>query len=156
LREPEADLGRRLPSVAPHGGAGTVLHGRGRPRAWGRVCPAAARGFAAPRGTASAAGGRGEAGAARRAAGGGAQEGRGSRARTVAGRGGSGRGWAVAAPGGRSLPGAAAAQVVAAAAWWERAAGGCWVGERRKKLKPRLIPCRNVNSLYCIEVDYNI
>jgi hypothetical protein len=46
-----------------------VLHGRrgrGRPRAWGRVFPAAARGFAAPRGTASGVVGRGFLPAARK------------------------------------------------------------------------------------------
>jgi hypothetical protein len=92
--EQELDLG---PSVAEQ--SRRKLGAMGAPNAaWGR----------------GAAGGRGEAGAARR--GGGAQEGRGRRARTAAGRGSSGRGWAVAAMRGRSLSGAAAAQVVAAVA----------------------------------------
>jgi hypothetical protein len=132
-----------------------VLHGRrgrGRPRAWGRVFPAAARGFTAPHGTASAAGGRGEAGAARRGVD--AQEGRGRRARTAAGRGGSGRGWACSwldgggrRLGGRRLPPGGKVGPPGGSDGRQRLGGGAppAAAVGRKERNPNLIPYWIVN-----------
>jgi hypothetical protein len=69
LRGPEADLGRRLPGAAPHGGADTTLHGRrgrGRSRAWGRAGSSRRRGSRRPGPDACAAANTGPAGCATR------------------------------------------------------------------------------------------